>query len=269
MDTYAEIPIIILGSPQAIRNQQQLRRITQELQMIEELLLRYAVLESFELIRAWPLGSHSLVDVIHEYKFNPSVKLIHLAGSAESSWLPGFDDDLDFAAKIGQFPYLQTLYLSGFASPNLLETLLNRDIPAIIATDTTQNRQFVKEIANGFYAAMGKGEMLREALTLVKENYPQHFVLQPVAYDIEANSFDWKGRRIHLEKNKIAWGVYALEHRADLGWQLPIPKVKSTANVGQGQIRQRRIRRVGLGVLTFLMMGFLIFMLLQILGISM
>ena len=66
MDTYAEIPIIILGCPQAIRNQQQLRKITQELQMVEELLLRYAVLESFELVRAWPVGSHSLVDVIHE-----------------------------------------------------------------------------------------------------------------------------------------------------------------------------------------------------------
>jgi hypothetical protein len=268
MDAYAHVPIIILGCPQNLTQTAQIKYVEQELQMIEKLLMRFAVLESFHLVKSWPLNDTSLVEVLDNYRFNPSVKLIHLAGIVHEPYLSPIQDEADLAGYIGHFPYLQTLYISGFAHPDLLEALLNRDIPAIIMTETMQSKQFAREMAHVFYSEIGKGLSLEEALIQVRDNYPQRFVLQPVNYDIEKNVFNWKGKPSHIRQNKVAWGAYALENRADLEWKLPIPTVRSTSDLalGGGQVKQRIIRRIGLAILSLLMLVALVFSLLQVMN---
>ncbi|MEO0899333.1 MAG: hypothetical protein AAFY71_23175 [Bacteroidota bacterium] len=265
MDAYAEIPIIILGCPQDIKQSAQIRWVEQELLLIEKLLLRYAVLESFQLVKSWPLNEFPLSDIIQEYRFNPSVKMIHLAGIKGESYDNGLDNEVTLASYIGQFPYLQALYVSGFGGPELLDAMLTRDIPAIIMTETQQSKQFSREMAHVFYSELGKGLSLESALIQVRENYPGRFNLTPVEYDIDKNAFNWSGKSLHFKQNKVNWGAYALENRADLQWHLPIPPVRSEDDIalGGGQEKQRRVRRIGLGILSFAMLGLLILSLWQ------
>ncbi len=265
MDAYAEIPIIILGCPQDLRQTPQIRWVEQELILVEKLLLRFAVLESFQLVKSWPLSDEPFLEVIQTYRFNPAVKLIHLSGIKGETLDQGIDDVTTLASFIGQFPYLQALFVSGFSQPELLDALLTRDIPAIVMTETQQSKQFAKEMAHVFYSEMGKGLSLEDSLIQVKENYPGRFVLQPVQYDIERNAFNWKGKSLHYQQNQVTWGAYALENRADLKWKLPIPPVRSNEDIalGGGQARQRKVRRLGLGILSLFLLFILIMSLWQ------
>lgn len=268
MDAYAEIPIIILGCPQDLRQTAQIRWVEQELMLVEKLLLRFAVLESFQLVKSWPLSEQPFLEVIQAYRFNPSVKMIHLAGIKEGELDEGIDDVATLASYIGQFPYLQALYVSGFSEPELLEALLTRDIPAIIMTETQQSKQFAREMAHVFYSELGKGLSLEESLIQVKENYPGRFALQPVQYDIDKNAFNWKGKSLHYQQNKVTWGAYALENRADLEWKLPIPQVRNTDDIalGGGQERQRKVRRAGLAIMSIGLLFILIISVWQAIG---
>lgn len=268
MDAYAEIPIIILGCPQDLRQSAQIRWVEQEMMLVEKLLLRFAVLESFQLVKSWPLSEEPLLEVIQTYRFNPSVKMIHLAGITEGDLDQGIDDVGTLASYVGQFPYLQALYISGFGEPELLDALLTRDIPAIIMTETQQSKQFAREMAHVFYSELGKGLSLEESLIQVRENYPGRFSLQPVQYDIDKNAFNWKGKTLHYEQNKVTWGAYALENRADLEWKLPIPSVRSTDDIalGGGQERQRKVRRFGLAFLSIGLLFILIISVWQAIG---
>ncbi|MCI4670836.1 MAG: hypothetical protein MRZ79_22060 [Bacteroidia bacterium] len=268
MDAYAEIPIIILGCPQDLRQTAQIRWVEQELMLVEKLLMRFAVLESFQLVKSWPLSDETFLETIQTYRFNPSVKMIHLAGIKEGTIDKGIDDIGSLASYIGQFPYLQALYVSGFGGPELLDALLTRDIPAIIMTETQQSKQFAREMAHVFYSELGKGLSLEDSLIQVKENYPGRFTLQPVSYDIDRNAFNWKGKSLHYQQNQVTWGAYALENRADLEWKLPIPPVRNTEDIalGGGQQRQRRVRRFGLGILSIAILFILIISVWQAIG---
>ena len=149
-------------------------------------------------------------------------------------------------AFVAQFPRLRCVYLSGCATPELLDELLRRDVPAIMVTQSAQYGADTEEVAHTFYERIGAGDSIRDAFSVVKY---QHETVRDyrVHYDIESDEMTWARRP--AEGEPLPWGLYFLKEHGPLLNQGVHPRLSfsySAASMKQSMKQVRMGIAVGL-----------------------
>jgi hypothetical protein len=185
---------------------------------------------------------------------------LHLVGHADNDQLRLESDDFetaispaDLGAVIDQLPQLVCIYLSGCATPGLLDLLLRKDVPAIMVTQTETRNREASAIAEAFYRQLAGGASVWSAFAAVQAAHPGMQRIE-VSYQVEADAMTWLGHDDDVPD--LIWGMYYLQdNRAHL---LEAPRPRQVIPYGPtlGQQRNslhRLIRKaataLGLGLL--------------------
>ena len=204
------------------------KAIRQELHTLENTLRSDKSAFGLRVVPEIPDEGVYLFDHFRQFQYQPEVAMLHLTGYLNGRYYRfngtlGEDtmDPMGFADVLGRMPGLQVVFLNGCGHREIIEQLLLRDIPAVIALgETGPGRKPIKEIANRFYQNLMKGANVRESWLAVQEDFAGKLVYRKVHYDLESDTLNWKGKNPdHPESD---WGLYVLEdNEHHLEWSLP------------------------------------------------
>ena len=193
-------PVFLLATANFYEDQRWRKQLHQEASLVHKLLSGEQTRGACRLIREEPENGIFLFDQIRQFRHNPQVRLLHIAGFSRGEYLhlqSGFGESglrpREVAQLIGQLPGLQLLFLNGCATPAMLEALLPCGIPAIIVSRTEHHRKQQLDLARLFYGALAEGRSLEQAISQLQRRYPDRFAVHQVHYDLEADAFTWEG----------------------------------------------------------------------------
>ncbi len=125
------------------------------------------------------------------------VQYIHLSGPAQEEGIDFFTGKGRFhlpiselGAFLAQFPQLRCVCLEGCATPALLQELLRRDVPAILALYPQEGEPTPEKISETFYQRLAAGDSIRDAFQVVKYQH-QHMRNFRVDYEMEEDRMSW------------------------------------------------------------------------------
>lgn len=204
------------------------KAIRQELHTLENTLRTDKSAFGLRVVPEIPAEGVYLFDHFRQFQYQPEVSVLHLTGYLNGRYFR-FDgtlgedtmDPIGFADVLGRLPGLQVVFLNGCGHREIIEQLLLRDIPAVIALgETGPSRKPIKDVANKFYQNLMQGANVRESWLAVQEEFAGKLVYRKVHYDLESDTLNWKGKNPdHPESD---WGLYVLEdNEHHLEWSLP------------------------------------------------
>ncbi|MDX2250466.1 MAG: tetratricopeptide repeat protein [Bacteroidia bacterium] len=269
MKTDLPKPVILLASANSYRDGRKARLLAQERKMITDIFAQESAQTIYEVVSEEPEKGNFIFDIFRQYTYNPHVNILHIAGFSSGEYLHfegGFGEEAldpkNFTQLISRLPGLSLVFLNGCATPMLLESLLLKDIPAVMVTQVDTNRRNAQDIAHAFYTGIARGLSVRQATDRVRDSYAHKFSYKEVEYDLEQDQLVWEGKETDQERKQLTWGLYVLkENEANLDWKLPVLLPAIPPNEKEEKKRTRRIRRIGsvmlasalLIVLTFLL----------------
>jgi len=180
---------------------------------------------------------------------------LHLVGHADDEQLRIESEDFEVPVSrqalsqlIDLLPNLTCVYLSGCATSDLLDLLLRKDVPAIIATRTHRRDHAAAAIAETFYAELAQGTSVQAAYEVVQAQHPgmRRF---PVQYQIETDEMHWLDQED--TSSDLAWGMYFLPENLPRLSKPPRPRqVIPYGDHGRQRWPPRRVMRYALTAVT-------------------
>jgi len=212
------LPVVFLACVNSYRNGKRLRYLVKERKALA------SILESrtpgfFQPVQKGNISNEFYLNLLDQFHYHQRITHLHLVGHANGNMLRLESDTKEvemtpkeLAELIDKLPYLKCIYLDGCATPELLEVLLRKDIPAIIATQTFERDREAATIAQAFYQGLSVGCSLREAFDRVKKSHPGMQAYR-VEYEIETDEMNWFAKE-DME-DELPWGMYFLKDHAD------------------------------------------------------
>jgi len=180
---------------------------------------------------------------------------LHLVGHADDEQLRVESENFEVPVSrqalsqlIDLLPNLTCVYLSGCATTDLLDLLLRKDIPAIIATRTHSRDHVATAVAETFYAEIAKGASVQAAYEVVQVHHPgmRRFAVQ---YTVETDEMHWMAK--DDTDGDLAWGMYFLPENLPKLSQPPRPRqVIPYGDPGRLRWAPRRVMRYALTAVT-------------------
>lgn len=195
-------------------------RLDQEERSIREALRE---LDKQQHIEHKSRGQVNLDDVYNEFNtYHNRIYIFHYGGHSDSEFLHLQEHHArseQLAILIGQQKHLKLVFLNGCANRPQVQFLLDRGVPAVIATSESVHDKYACFFAVQFYEAFAGGKSIKEAFDAAKS------YVQQVQNEIEFVTERGCRPRNPVEET-MAWGLYYKED-AVLNWNI-------------GRIRQKR-----------------------------
>lgn len=162
--------------------------------------------------------------LLEKHSFREPVAALHVCGSYEATgW-----DVRALSASVGKITDLQLVFLNGCGDQELVELLLLRDIPAIIATQSPVPAPEFTLAVRTFYQALGKGDSIRDAFACLQKSFPALFVERSARYSLEEDRLIWDAP---MDPAHFQAGLYTLQESAShLDWRIPAEAVESISS---------------------------------------
>lgn len=176
-----------------------------------------AALDQEGIIDCQRLGFATLEQVYREFnRFNGQVFLFHYGGHSGSELIQlrgTAGSARHLGTKIGRQKNLKLVFLNGCKNYAQAEALLEKGVPAVIATTAKVEDRRAVALAQQFYQALAGGSSIREAFESAKNYVFDKYPELKVTYREAAFDETEPG-------GAFAWGLYAREEAA-LGWKIP------------------------------------------------
>ncbi|GAB4417224.1 MAG: hypothetical protein OHK0039_27340 [Bacteroidia bacterium] len=211
------IPIVFLACVNSYRKGKRLRYLVHERKAIAALLGQSGPAAPYQAVEKGNRSDAYFFDLLRQHEYHERVEVLHFTGHTDNNGTIRIESE-DYETHlplhklsdlVAALPRLKVVFLSGCATPALLETLLRRDIPAVIATQSWDKDAKATAIAQSFYTYLEAGYSLEEIFRLVSAMHPE---IQPceVDYDIEQDELKWEGKELLFNGPRLPWGMYYL-----------------------------------------------------------
>jgi hypothetical protein len=144
--------------------------------------------------------------------------IFHYAGHAESTKIILTDQAADsdgLADMLALQDELKLVFLNGCSTREQVSRLLDKGIPAVIATAVPIGDSAAKEFANVFYQSLATQHTLKEAFDMAASRHKM----------ASGTALEWhRGQQLPGGAgNPLPWGLYTLEdNKAILDWKIPL-----------------------------------------------
>jgi len=211
-------PSILLACSQSYQDGTRVSPLLAERRAIARLLEGAENQGACQLIQEDVAPHSSFMHLLEKHSFRQPISVLHVCGtySEAENW------ELEaLSAAIGTLPDLKLVFLNGCGSRELVEMLLLKDIPAVIATQSDTPNAELSLMAHTFYKSLGNGSSLLAAFEAVMASFPGKLAQFEAYYDLETDRLKWKGMARLLE-DTFGDGLYVLEENVGkLSWHLP------------------------------------------------
>ena len=181
-----------------------------------------------QVIRKGELSPGEFLALLKNPETRSKVGILHLSGHVNGNTLTfdcgpeeGQVEISKLSSLIARLPNLHVVYLSGCATNELVEMLLLRDVPVVIATETKDEGVFSASIARSFYQSLAAGLSVRDTYEQLRLMYGSLMPHRKVSYSLENNRLEWQGKLADETQETFPWGMYVLEdNEHKLDWKL-------------------------------------------------
>ena len=209
-------PVIFLACVNSYRNGKRLRHFVSERKAIARMFSSFTRKSAFQAVEKGNISNQYFFNLLQQNDYHKRLTVMHFVGPEKGNHLRIESDDFEvgihikeLSKLIGMLPNLQAVFLSGCATPDLVEMLIRRDIPVVLVTQTVEKNPEASAIALDFYRKLAQGKSIRETVQLLQKEHPR-FRTHPLHYDIESDQLDWEKRPV----GGIQWGAYFLNERS-------------------------------------------------------
>lgn len=216
----SQLPVVFLACVNSYQNSKRLRYLVHERKAIAKILSADPQNQVYHPVQKGNVANERVVDLLNHYQYHDRIRFVHFVGHAEEGGFRLESDELEttlsmeeLSELIAMLPNLRAVFLSGCATPALLEMLLRRDLPAVIVTHTHERDPRAMAIARTFYHYLGEGRTLTETFQAVSAHHPE-MQRVPVSYDIEHDDFCWEEKEALHYQAGLGWGMYYLKDNA-------------------------------------------------------
>lgn len=213
----SRIPIVFLACINSYRKGKRLRYLVHERKAIAKLLTSDRKSSVYHPVEKGNRANDFFLDMLQNRQFRDRVAVLHFVGHAENQYLrmesEEFESPISFeqlSELIGRLPNLQAVFLSGCATPRLLEMFLKRDVPAVLVTQTREKDPHATAIAKTFYSQLAQGRSLKDAFGTTSIAHPDMQAIE-VRYEIESDELKWEGKELLFNGLRLPWGMYYLK----------------------------------------------------------
>lgn len=210
-----QLPVVFLAHVQGPASGQAYRTLNQECRVISQLLSQPRTPHYLPLHKGENLSTEYYLNLLGAGKYNRRITHLHLVGHADGQGLMMASEAGEFPLTVSDLctlvdslPFLDCVFLSGCATPELVNTLLKKDVPAIIATQAFQREKETQQIAHAFYQFLAEGESLRDAFSLTSRRFKKLKSFR-VRYDVETDEMN--GLPFEEDDLLMPWGLYYLQ----------------------------------------------------------
>ncbi len=151
-----------------------------------------------------------------------TIHFLHISGTE----LTRSDEIDEWVEVIGAIPGLQMVFLNGCATLEMVEKLMLKDIPLIIATNKKESTTELTQIAQQFYTLLLQGFSLLEAFERMDDSPINESQIACAYYDLELDALQWE-RPIYLQESKPHLFLLA-DHVDVLQTSIPSPLGSNT-----------------------------------------
>ena len=215
------IPIIFLACANSYRKGKRLRYLVNERKAIARILSSDQEHSVYQPVEKGNVANEFFLSLLRKRQYRDRVAVLHFAGHADMSYFRLESDEFEtpltidqLSELVAQLPNLKAVFLSGCATPRMLEMLLERDVPAVIVTQSRAKDPRTTAIAKTFYSNLSEGKTLREAFENVTSEHPDMKSVE-VEYDIESDQLHWEGKELLFNGLRLPWGMYYLSDNAE------------------------------------------------------
>lgn len=225
----SSLPTVFLASVNATdANKKTLKYLLREEKFLTKTLTETAPQAFCQVIRKSDLTPGEFLSLLRNPETRDKVGILHLSGHVKGQTLTfdcgpeqGTVEISKLSTLIARLPNLHVVYLSGCATNELVEMLLLRDVPVVIATETKDEGIFAASIARSFYQSLAAGLSIRDTHDQLRLMYGTLMPHRKVVYDLEANRLEWEGKLADETEETFPWGMYVLEdNEHKLDWKL-------------------------------------------------
>ncbi|MEZ4772959.1 MAG: hypothetical protein R3D00_07240 [Bacteroidia bacterium] len=245
----SQLPVIFLACVNSYQSGKRLRFLVDERKEVARIIDHPPGPPLYLPVQKGNISNEYFFDMLNKNQYQDRVEILHLVGLADEDHLRLESDNfevpihLDELSKtVGMFPNLKVVFLSGCATPGLLEMLIKRDIPAVIVTESTEKDVQTAEIATTFYKALAFGHSVQRAFDQVKAKFVR-MKIHKVEYDVETNVFTWRGKRTYEKRGLMDWGLYYMEDNLQRLCQRPRQISLMPLPMGKEYVETKRIAR--------------------------
>lgn len=186
----------------------------------EDRILRDALsdLDRAQRLEYKSIGQASLEDLYSFFNnYHNQVAIFHFGGHSEGEDLLFRDGPASarfFSVLMGQQRRLKLVFLNGCSNQEQVEHLLQRKVPAVIATSSKVDDKASLLLANQFYLALSSGKTIQESFDLAAS-----FVMQKhPEQEIRFRGLDLRSAKT---SDSFSWGLYAGSSQKALQWRIP------------------------------------------------
>ncbi|RMG56683.1 MAG: CHAT domain-containing protein [Bacteroidetes bacterium] len=253
MLTNPRIPVAFLACANSYRKGKRLRYLVHERKALARMLDETHP-PLYQAVQKGNLPHHVHFDLLRKHDYYDRVEILHFSGHADNNYLRLESDEFEtpvgieeLSRLVGSLPNLKIVFLSGCATPGLVDMLLRRDVPLVIATQSWEKDEQVSDIARRFYRALTQGGSLQQIIEK-RADGPHGMQAIEVDYEVETDTLQWQGAPLPFERNRLAWGFYFLRDnlpklRQRLVRRHPVIPLPIDAHYA-GTYRQRFVRRM-------------------------
>jgi hypothetical protein len=256
MASFPQLPVLFLACVNSYQRGRRLRYLVQERKSITRLIGTPSI-PYYQAIEKGNRPHNLFLQWLPQEQ--DRITHLHLVGHTDDKELRVESDKFEVPVSqhaLGQLidllPNLTCVYLSGCATPALLDLFLRKDVPAVIVTRTHSRNHVATSIAETFYAELAQGASVWKAFETVQVEHAGVRAF-PVKYHIDSDEMKWLDKE--ESGSDLSWGMYYLPENLPRLSQAP----PSRQIIPYGDTRQRRWspRRVMRYALTAVSLGLL------------
>jgi hypothetical protein len=215
MSTNPRIPVAFLACANSYRKGKRLRYLVHERKAIAK-MLDEARAPIYQAVQKGNLPHSIHFKLLRKHDYYKRVEILHFSGHADNNYLRLESDEFEtpvgmkeLSELVGSLPNLKIVFLSGCATPGLVDMLLRRDVPLVIATQSWEKDPEVTSITHRFYQHLTQSESLWQVIEKVADG-PQGMQSLEVDYEVETDALLWQGNPLPFEGLRLPWGFYFL-----------------------------------------------------------
>lgn len=184
--------------------------------------------------------SANLEDVFSKLnRYHDRVTIFHYGGHSDHEGLELVDAKLkgsNLAVLLGQESNLQLVFLNGCANKEQVKALLDRGIPAVIATSSpiadTKSIQFSKQ----FYEALAAGKSIHQSFETACA------FVNTTAKEVVV---DYRGLVLDKVSEELEWGLYVNENKKEvLDWKVEAIENENSPSITQNAEKIYNIKKI-------------------------
>lgn len=238
-------PIVYLASVNSFHNGKRIKYLLKERNTIKKIITSRQSDSQLEVVAKDKSSQAYFFDFIHKNYGFDRIKVLHFIGEADNEHLRVESGKAEASIHINELskfiallPHLELVFLHGCATPRLMDMLVRRDVPVIIACESRNKDKRAAQIARSFYTDISEGASLQDALFNIQQLFPNFGSFQ-VSYNFEEDEFSWPFDSEKLVPGKLPWGLYYLkDHESHLHKSLLTDKTEAQ----QGRVSQRLLK---------------------------